>query len=323
MVFGATGSIGMYAALELAKKYKVIAVGHRKCDNGFFEQYDIPYISVNIEDKRTFDVLDKYEPFAVVHLAGILPARMKGYAPERYINSIILGTLNVLNYCVEKNVDRIIYGQSIADVSYLYGSELPIDSDAPRRFPLNNDHSVYAICKNAAVDLMEHYFVKYGLKRFILRFPNIYLYQPETHYYLNGEWCWQSYRKLINMAQKGEQLEIWGNPEIKRDIVYVKDCVQIIMKAIDANVFGGIYNVGTGVGTTMREQIEGIIKVFAPNGYSKKPIEKYDMPDSPAYIMDISKTVQELGYAPQYDYISYLEDMKLEMQLKRFDKLYT
>ena len=313
----------MYATLELAKKYQVIAVGHRECDNGFFEQYDIPYITVDVEERKTFNVLDRYEPFAVVHLAGLLPARMKGYKPERYINSIILGTLNVLNYCVEKHVDRIIYGQSVADVSYLYGSVTPIDSDAPRRFPLNNDHSVYAICKNAAVDLMEHYYAKYGLKRFVLRFPNIYLYQPETHYYLDGEWRWQSYRKLIDMAQNGEQLEIWGNPDIKRDIVYIKDCVQIIERAIKANVFGGIYNVGTGVGTSMREQVEGIIKVFAPNGYSKKPIEKYDMPDSPEYIMDISKTERELGYAPQYDYISYLEDMKLEMQLKRFDKLYT
>ena len=45
IVFGATGGIGAYTVLHLhdTGKYNVIAVGHRKNDNGFFEQYGISY----------------------------------------------------------------------------------------------------------------------------------------------------------------------------------------------------------------------------------------------------------------------------------------
>lgn len=48
IVFGATGGIGAYTVLHLhdTGKYNVIAVGHRKNDNGFFEQYGISYYIV-------------------------------------------------------------------------------------------------------------------------------------------------------------------------------------------------------------------------------------------------------------------------------------
>ena len=51
LIFGATGGIGAYTALHLKeKKYNVIAVGNRKSDNGFFQQYDIEYYSVDISN---------------------------------------------------------------------------------------------------------------------------------------------------------------------------------------------------------------------------------------------------------------------------------
>lgn len=54
VIFGATGSVGVYTALFLKKKgYNIIAVGQRKSDNGFFAEYDIPYYSVNIAVKMT------------------------------------------------------------------------------------------------------------------------------------------------------------------------------------------------------------------------------------------------------------------------------
>ena len=48
VVFGATGKVGCYSALYLKEKgYDVIAVGRRKSDNGFFADYDIPYVSLD------------------------------------------------------------------------------------------------------------------------------------------------------------------------------------------------------------------------------------------------------------------------------------
>ena len=45
-------------------------------------------------------------------------------------------------------------------------------------------------------------------------------------------------------------------------------------------------------------------------------------PDSPFYMLDISKTIRELGYMPRYDYMAYLKDMKYEMEHNRFEKLW-
>ena len=63
---------------------------------------------------------------------------------------------------------------------------------------------------------------------------------------------------------KGENIELWGNPNFGKDIIYVKDLCQMIFKSLFTNKETGIYNAGTGVKTTMQEQIEGIIKVFSP-----------------------------------------------------------
>ena len=72
----------------------------------------------------------------------------------------------------------------------------------------------------------------------------------------------------------------------------------------------------------MREQINGIVEVFSENVQPSKIVDKPCMPNSPAYIMDISKTISELGYHPCYDYLAYLRDMKKEMKLNRFELLW-
>ena len=300
----------------------MIAVGRRSNDNGFFAHNGMKYVSLDITDKGSFNSLPQEGVYAVVHLAGAIPARMKGYCPQTYIDSVLTGTLNVLDYCVSVSADRIVFAQSVADVSYLYGNNAIIPADVEQRFPLNDDHSVYSICKNAAVNLIEHYYAKFGLKRFVLRFPNIYVYHPNPFYFFDGEKKWQSYRLLIERAKKGLPIELWGNPELQRDIVYVKDCVQIIVKSLSAEVEGGMYNVGTGIGTTMREQIEGIIEVFSPTNRRSSIIERPEKPDTASYIMDVSKTVNDMGYKPQYDYTSYLLDMKKEMEIEPFRDLW-
>ena len=322
VIFGATGSIGAYATLDIQKKgFIPIAVGFRKNDNHFFLTKGITYISLDIKEKKNFFLLPK-QVYAVVNLAGAMPAKMKIYNPQEYIDSITTGTLNVLEYCVRANAKKIVFSQSISDIIHLYGSTKPIPADCEMKFPLNNDHSIYSICKNAAVNLIEHYHAKYGLKRYILRFPNIYLYHPNPYYYVDGTKKMQSYRYLIEQAMKGESIEMWGDPNIQRDIVYVKDCVQIITKALQVNAEGGIYNVGTGVGTSFRKQIEGIIDIFSPENKKSKIIECPQKENSPQYILDISKTEKELGYQPKYDYISYLIDFKNEMQKEPFKNLW-
>lgn len=80
MVFGATGLLGAYISLHFhGKGWKVIAVGRRKSDNGFFAGYGIPYYSVDIIMKDEFGKLPKDHIDVVAHFAGDLPASMEGY----------------------------------------------------------------------------------------------------------------------------------------------------------------------------------------------------------------------------------------------------
>ena len=66
VVLGATGTLGAPIAIHLSKcGYEVIAVGHRKSDNGFFEDYQIQYISLDISDKRDFEKLPQDNVYAV------------------------------------------------------------------------------------------------------------------------------------------------------------------------------------------------------------------------------------------------------------------
>lgn len=322
LLFGATGSVGAYTAIGLKEQgYNVIAVAHRKSDNGMFEEYGIPYYSVDVSDQHTFDVLPQSGIDQVIHFAGAMPARMKDYNPHLYVETIVEGTLNVLEYMRKIGTKKIIFAQSISDILYKFGTSTPINPDCERRNPLTGDHAVYSISKNAAVNLIEHYHAQYGFSRFILRLPTIYVYQPNPYYYVDGKLHWMGYRFLIDKAIKGEPIELWGDPTSEKEIVYVRDFVQIVEKCVESHEEGGIYNVGTGVGVSMEEQIHGIIEVFSPKEHPSIVIKAPDKPSSPHFRLDIKKTLT-LGYVPRYDYISYLKDLKKEMRINRFAKIW-
>ena len=96
----------------------------------------------------------------------------------------------------------------------------------------------------------------------------------------------------------------------------------MMAKALTAQVDGGTYNVGTGIKTTLREQIEGIIRVFSPDNHPSRIIPCPEKPSFVSFVMDVENAKNDLGYSPQYDYISYLRDYKVEMEKKRFDRLW-
>ena len=133
----------------------------------------------------------------------------------------------------------------------------------------------------------------------------------------------EGYRQMIYMALKGEPISIWGDPSRVRDMVYVKDCTQLISLCMSVeNAPSGVYNVGTGVGTSMEDQIRGIVEVFSPKDHPSPILYAPDKPDSPQYIFDITKGRTLLGYRPKYGYLDYLRDFKEEMLEERFALLW-
>ena len=321
IIFGATGGIGAYTALHLAEtgKYKVVAIGHRKSDNGFFAHYNIEYKSVDISDYLTFKELPKQDVFAVINFAGVLPA--KKYNPRLYISSFTMGQLNVLEYMKEVGCSKIISAQTPADLWYLQNTANPMPADAQRSFPPSTDHSIYTIAKNAAIDITEYYHNTYGFSRFILRFFNVYLYHPNPYYFVDGIKRFKSFRLLMDKAEKGEDIEIWGDPNRSKEMLYVKDLARLVEQCVESPLEGGIYNVGSLKQVTLTEQIDGIIEVFS-NGKKSKKILRPDKPNALFNHLDISKTVKELGYKPKFTYIDWLKDFKEEMKENRFELIW-
>ena len=101
VVFGSTGDTGRYF-IEYFMNHQqgdscsIIATGSRETHE--FESLGVPYYQVDITRKEEFKKLPT-DVYAVVDLAGLMPARMKGYDPQRYIDVNITGQLNILEYC--------------------------------------------------------------------------------------------------------------------------------------------------------------------------------------------------------------------------------
>lgn len=321
IIFGATGGIGAYTALHLSQAgcYDIVAVGHRKSDNGFFAQYGIEYKSVDIAEYSTFETLPKQDVFAVINFAGVLPA--KKYNPRLFISSFTLGQLNVLEYMKEVGCKKIISAQTPADLWYLQNTTTPMSADAQRSFPPSTDHSIYTIAKNAAIDITEYYHNTYGFSRFILRFFNVYLYHPNPYYYVDGIKHYISFRLIMDKAERGEDIEVWGDPNRSKEMLYVKDLAQLVEQCLESPLEGGIYNVGSQRQITLEEQIDGIIEVFTKESKSKK-IFRPDKPNTLLNHLDISKTVKDLGYKPRFTYIDWLKDFKQEMEANRFELIW-
>ncbi len=325
VLFGATGNIGMYFADYCRthlnrEEYELIAVGRKKTD--WFERNGIRYVEVDLTHEEDFQKLPTEDIYAVVNMAGLLPAYLKQYDPFKYIDVNVTGGMRVLEYARKTGADRTLYMQSWAEMAGYFGKEEVLSPKMERRLDFTGDHAFYTISKSLIVDAMKHYQAEYGIKAFVFRLPNIYLYNPETTYYVDGVPRPIGYRYMIERAMRGEDIEIWGDENAFKDIVYVKDFCQMVFRALFASVEGGTYNVGTGKKTTLREQIEGMVKVFSPKDHPSRIIPRPEKPGFVSFVMDIENAKADLGYEPEYDYEAYLYDYKKEMEEGRFDGLW-
>ncbi|MGO4930985.1 NAD-dependent epimerase/dehydratase family protein [Streptococcus alactolyticus] len=325
IVFGATGNIGAYLVDYLNSKlnsneYKVIAVGRKK--TSFFEKIGVQYLRVDVNKSEDFEKLPTDDVFAIVNLAGLLPAYLKEYNPYKYVETNIMGALRILEFARRNKVDRVLYTQTWSVQGGYWGKKEVLSPKDPKSLIYTGDHAFYCITKCMIEETMEHYKQEYGVKNFVFRLPNVYLYHPEKTYFVDGIERKIGYRYMIDLASRGKNIELWGDPNAFKDILYIKDLCQLMYKAILTNVNGGTYNAGTGIKTTLQEQIEGMINVFNPEGEKSEIIYKPDRSGFTSFVMDIDNAKEDLGYEPEYTYIKYLEDYKKERELKRFDDLW-
>ena len=108
------------------------------------------------------------------------------------------------------------------------------------------------------------------------------------------------------------------------DLIYVKDFCQMIEKALFApKEASGTYNVGTGVLTSLEDQVHNIVDVFCEPGAVSDISYRPEKHDCVNYYMNVDKARANLGYEPIYTPVKMLEDYKAEMEADRFADFFT
>ena len=317
LILGANGGIGRNLVDYFFEKREEneIELLTADLDSCTFIEKRSQFIKLDIRNKAEFNQLPT-DLYCVIDLATTMPARMVGFDPQKYIDTNISGTCNVLEFCKNNNVDRILFAQTFGDILKKADADPVLFPDMTPELDYSDTKSFYIATMCTAVDCVKYYHSIYNLKTFIFRLPTIYSWHNKV-YCENGVVTKQAWKILIDQAMKGDDIHVWGNPNRAKDMVYVKDLCQEFYKACFVERDYGFYNVGTGVGISLLDQIKGIIEVF---GVEKKSKILYspEKRNAPQYIMNIDNARSDLEYEPQYSYIEMLRDMKKEMVLNKF-----
>ena len=327
IVIGGTGFIGAYTIERLIKDgYKVLATG-RKEDGSAIRAMGADYVKLDITRKEDFDRLPDHSVEGVILLAGLLPANEKvdinrEENAEKYFIVNVLGTINVLEYCRKNNIKKVISCTSYSDVSKSWKKGVALSENEPRAFGFTGDHAVYVISKNAASDVMEYYNQQHHMQCAWFRLPPVYGVGPHGNIYVNGKAYRSGIATFIDKAQKGEPIEIWGDPHIQRDIIYVKDVARAFSMALSSDRTYGLYNMTSGKPLELEEQVKATIEIFG--GHQKSAIVyRPDIPNnSPSFLFDMSKAERDFGFVPEFtDYRKMMRDYKKEWESGKWKRL--
>jgi UDP-glucose 4-epimerase len=223
----------------------------------------------------------------VYHLAAVTsPPEFENLTGEGYdVN--VLGTHNVLAASQANRVKRVV----IASSSSVYGNT----SKAASEDWLQEKYSNFYPLTKRINEMTANLFNEYGVETVALRYFNTYgLGENSKGPYSSVIW------KFIESITKGEQPVIYGDGRQSRDFIYVQDTARASILAMNKGKPGEVYNVGTGHSTNFNT-IFGIVKeeMKYEGGakYISNPLKSYQHFTQ----ADMSKTIKELSFAPEFD----------------------
>jgi len=261
---------------------------------------NLKFIKLNLEDKDNLMKLFEEQKFdAVCNLAAQAGVRYSLINPDAYIQSNIVGFINILEACRHNNVNNLAYASS----SSVYGlnEELPFSTEH------NVDHpiSLYAASKKSN-ELMAHtYSHLYGISTTGLRFFTVYgpWGRPDMALFL-----------FVKAGLEGKSIDVFNNGEMLRDFTYIDDIVEGVIRVIDnpakpdptwngkdgrvstSSAPYKVYNIGNNNPVKLMDFIEAIENKLGTT------IEKNMMPiqagDVPATYADVTDLVEDLDYKP-------------------------
>jgi UDP-glucose 4-epimerase len=194
----------------------------------------------------------------------------------------LIPTLRLLEACVRAKVRRIVFSSSGGTV---YGPTncCPISEEHP-----TEPRSSYGIVKLATEKYLALFHHLHGLDYTVLRVANCY--GPRLP--VTGEQGVVG--SFLDRLNRGEPIEIWGDGAVTRDYVYVGDVAQAFLVALDQPSPFKVFNVGTGIGTSLLELLALMERVTGRRAaVVKKPRRPVDVPVN---ILDPTRARQFLGW---------------------------
>lgn len=248
------------------------------------------FIRIALENRDAIMQLFKEEQFdKVVNLAAQAGVRYSITNPYAYVDSNLIGFVNILEGCRHTNVKHLVYASS----SSVYGmnSKVPFSENDKVDTPV----SLYAASKKAN-ELMAHTYSKlYKLPTTGLRFFTVY-----------GPWGRPDMAPMLfaRAISNGESINVFNNGDLSRDFTYIDDIVEGTIRVIDKvpSVEEGeapykVYNIGCSSPVKLMDFINEI-----ENALGKKaekiflPMQQGDVYQTYA---DTTKLETEVGYKPK------------------------
>lgn len=300
LVTGAAGFIGMHVSEALlARGDSVVGIDNLN------DYYDVKLKEARLRrlsERKGFafqrlDIADRraMEDFAaahasidrVVHLAAQAGVRYSLVNPHAYIDSNIVGHLNVLELARNaKGIKHVVYASS----SSVYGgnTKLPFAVEDKTDRPV----SLYAATKGAD-ELMSHAYTHlYGFPQTGLRFFTVYgpWGRPDMAYYL--------FTKAIFA---GEPIRVFNNGDMRRDFTWIGDIVAGVLAALDRPPSGSglpyrLYNIGNNNAENLLDFIAAIERACGAKAkIDFAPMQPGDVKETYA---DIGAISRDLGFKP-------------------------
>jgi len=331
LVTGTAGFIGSHLALKLLQRGdEIVGIDNindyydkrvkygrlqragiiEKLEDGENIPYNTPITSnrytnykfskLNLEDRENINKLFEVEKFdRVINLAAQAGVRYSLINPHAYVDSNIVGFVNLLEACRHNDIEHLTYASS----SSVYG----LNEIQPFSTHDNVDHpiSLYAASKKSN-ELMAHtYSHLYKLPTTGLRFFTVYgpWGRPDMALYL--------FTKAI---LEDKPIDVFNYGKMQRDFTYIDDIVEGIIRVNDNPPKGNptwsgkqpdpssskapykIYNIGNNNPVKLMDFIEAIEKKLGKK--AKKNMLPLQPGDVPSTYADVKDLVEDLGYKP-------------------------
>jgi len=311
LITGTAGFIGSALAIRLLERGDEIIgidnlndyydVSLKKARLERVKAYDkFTDVRANIEDRSTMeDIFKKYQPQRVINLAAQAGVRYSLENPHAYIDTNIVGFVNLLEGCRHNNVEHLVFASS----SSVYGA----NTNYPFSIHNNVDHpvSLYAASKKSN-ELMAHtYSHLFKLPTTGLRFFTVY-----------GPWG-RPDMALFMFTKKilaDEPIDVFNHGDHKRDFTYIDDIVEGVIRTLDkvatpnpdwtgddpdpgtSNAPWRIYNIGNNDPNDLLRYIEVLEDCLGKK--AEKNMLPLQLGDVPYTYADTSDLMNDVGYKP-------------------------